>query len=1041
MEAESWASLWKENSLYRGSVPVHLCSTLRPLRAEELREAARTFPYDTGLGADNIAPRALARLSDASLKSLSKIFCAILLDGAWPAVLNLVLVVLLPKSDGGRRPIGLLPTVIRVWMRAYSYVARQWEVAHHRECLYAGPSMSAPRAAWMTEFHAEQAAREEMHFAQTMLDLVKAFELIPHHHIILAAIKHGYPLYLLRLSLAAYRLPRTVGIEGVYSRTVVACCGIVAGSGFATCELRVLILDVIDKATQLCPEIRLKVYVDDISVSAAHRYREQVAIWVASATDLIVTTFERDLDLQVSRKKSITFCSTLSIARLTAAASRTRAINCKRAGKLLGVATVGGRRRVAATIKKRLLDWKQKTPRFHVLRRAGVNVAQMVQATGPPAMTYGAECSGIATSTLMQMRSAAAVAVAPEACGKNPDFVLHAVDANGSTVDPAFAAHVQPLRFWALAIWQSWVSKEQISRAFAAANAKLHRGKASLWSKVAGPASAVLASAWRMGWKFNCAFRVRDDRGELYDMRVDPPCRIIAAVVRSIRRWRTARIASAFPCLSHFTTTRYHPAAGAIITLNRGVFDHAKVLARTLRDLRNGKAVAYRSSQHGCAPMLMSAISGGQWPQVRLAATRRFTDDDRCQLCLSHVGTLVHRYTCPATMPVEGWRHDSCDDIKAALKLDDHQLHVLLTRGIALSFIHIPPRPDRESLHWLCGSGDNLDANATVYIDGSATDPTEPEISRLGFALAIVNSDGHLCALANGVPPPWIQDSAGSEAWALYVVLSLSASAPAIITDCLGLLQRLKDGPERATSESQPHARLWGMIFHILDSAEQVALCISKLSWMPSHTARHAIDNRIKSDGIPVSTVNWRGNRLVDAAAKFAANAHRLPCETRCDLKCMQQSYRNALVGLAEVTHAANFHRVSVASEDGTITTRTLRDAAGVPRPRVRGRKRFLEEGANSAQTETAPIAIRQRSVGSAASRPKRSGVWMAPASSSKRRRLAEAAEADSERRFMQSWKARMHEQLSVTSPPTDGTTASQRLAAVRERVARRHCT
>ena len=63
--------------------------------------------------------------------------------------------------------------------------------------------MSAQRAAWLTEFHAEQAAREGMHFAQSMLDLVKAFELIPHHHITLAAIKHKYPLYLLRLSLAA----------------------------------------------------------------------------------------------------------------------------------------------------------------------------------------------------------------------------------------------------------------------------------------------------------------------------------------------------------------------------------------------------------------------------------------------------------------------------------------------------------------------------------------------------------------------------------------------------------------------------------------------------------------------------------------------------------------------------------------------------------------------------------------------------------------------------------------------------------------------
>ena len=100
----------------------------------------------------------------------------------------MALIVLLPKPDGGRRPIGLLPTVIRVWMRAYSPLAREWEAEHHRDCLYAGPSMSAQRAAWLTEFHAEQAARKKLHFAQTMLDLVKAFELIPRHHVILAAI-------------------------------------------------------------------------------------------------------------------------------------------------------------------------------------------------------------------------------------------------------------------------------------------------------------------------------------------------------------------------------------------------------------------------------------------------------------------------------------------------------------------------------------------------------------------------------------------------------------------------------------------------------------------------------------------------------------------------------------------------------------------------------------------------------------------------------------------------------------------------------------
>ena len=351
--------------------------------------------------------------------------------------------------------------------------------------------MSAQRAAWLTEFHAEQAARQNVHFSQSMLDLVKAFELIPHHHIILAAIKHGYPLYLLRLSLAAYRFPRVVSITGTYSRPVVATCGIVAGSGFATTELRVLLLDVIDSACRICPEVSLKVYVDDISISATHSMERTVANLVAEATDLIVTFFERNLNLEVSKTKSAVVCSTLSLARRTAASTRSGKISARRTSKLLGVATCGGRRRVVKAIKKRVKDFARKVTRFHVLRRANVRVTQMVQAVASPSMTYGIECAGVANAPLAQMRSKAAAAAAPEACGKNPDLVLHTVDAGGSTIDPSFAAHALPVKFWALAVWQRWTDAQQLENAFHAADAYLQRGKQTLWNKVTGPCMVV----------------------------------------------------------------------------------------------------------------------------------------------------------------------------------------------------------------------------------------------------------------------------------------------------------------------------------------------------------------------------------------------------------------------------------------------------------------------------------------------------------------------------------------------------------------------
>ena len=74
----------------------------------------------TGLGCDNVAPRALCRLSEKVLDALGRVLRACEDIGDWGIIVELVLLVLLVRPDGGRRPIGLFPTIIRVWMRARS---------------------------------------------------------------------------------------------------------------------------------------------------------------------------------------------------------------------------------------------------------------------------------------------------------------------------------------------------------------------------------------------------------------------------------------------------------------------------------------------------------------------------------------------------------------------------------------------------------------------------------------------------------------------------------------------------------------------------------------------------------------------------------------------------------------------------------------------------------------------------------------------------------------------------------------------------------
>ena len=63
-----------------------------------------TFPVGSGLGWDGIHPRALNRLDDALMALLIDLLMICEMLGKWPMAIQLVIVVLLPKNDGGGAP-------------------------------------------------------------------------------------------------------------------------------------------------------------------------------------------------------------------------------------------------------------------------------------------------------------------------------------------------------------------------------------------------------------------------------------------------------------------------------------------------------------------------------------------------------------------------------------------------------------------------------------------------------------------------------------------------------------------------------------------------------------------------------------------------------------------------------------------------------------------------------------------------------------------------------------------------------------------------
>ena len=160
-EAEERAKWWRvqekyedpfEDDEHRDQAERDL-SELTPLTVADIRMAARSFPIGTGVGVDNVSPRALDRLSDEAINALISVLHACERTGKWRDCNALVMTVLLPKPDGGVRPIGLLPTTVRVWMRARVGVAWKREEKNADPCLSAGKAwaLRKRRGWWLTE--------------------------------------------------------------------------------------------------------------------------------------------------------------------------------------------------------------------------------------------------------------------------------------------------------------------------------------------------------------------------------------------------------------------------------------------------------------------------------------------------------------------------------------------------------------------------------------------------------------------------------------------------------------------------------------------------------------------------------------------------------------------------------------------------------------------------------------------------------------------------------------------------------------------------
>ena len=171
-QADKWGGEWAEGEdIPIPAFPEGMEQPPMPL-FDALYECIRSFPPNTTLGCDAYNPRLLLRLSPQLLHALLILFHMCEKLGKWPGQIALALIPLLPKNTGGLRPIGILATFVRVWMRMRAPLIKQWECDHQRTYFYAGKQKGANVASWLQASLLENASLTKLQAAASFVDLV-----------------------------------------------------------------------------------------------------------------------------------------------------------------------------------------------------------------------------------------------------------------------------------------------------------------------------------------------------------------------------------------------------------------------------------------------------------------------------------------------------------------------------------------------------------------------------------------------------------------------------------------------------------------------------------------------------------------------------------------------------------------------------------------------------------------------------------------------------------------------------------------------------
>ena len=218
---------------------------------------------DTGKGSDNVSPDFVKALPLKAKEEIIMLFNDVMKTGAWPWQWLHVLIALLPKPQGGERPIGLLPFLMRLFCRMQREETRSWADGAQGEWDTAVRKSSALRAALLRSLQIEIAISEDEAFALILLDIEKFYDSIPLTSLLREGLRLGYSPALLSLNATVCLAYRTLKTQNGASREIQPKRSIVAGLGEANNLAKIVLHGLCAEYTAANKDVKLSTFVDD----------------------------------------------------------------------------------------------------------------------------------------------------------------------------------------------------------------------------------------------------------------------------------------------------------------------------------------------------------------------------------------------------------------------------------------------------------------------------------------------------------------------------------------------------------------------------------------------------------------------------------------------------------------------------------------------------------------------------------------------------------------------------------------------------------